>query len=87
MYCGASPGFAGKILQTDGTEFWADRLENIGNQFAFTTILAFLISLPVMIATEGSKWGQFTKLASTNKIVLYNMSKSSELNCRARRGP
>ena len=26
-----------------------DRLENVGNQFAFTTILSFLISVPVML--------------------------------------
>lgn len=62
----------------------AGRLENIGNQFALTTILAFLISVPVMIAKEGSKWGQFVALAKTNDIVLWNMGMSSHrLICTA----
>ena len=30
-----------------------DRLENVGNQFAFTTILSFLISVPVMLIKVG----------------------------------
>jgi len=27
-------------------------------QFAITTILSFLISIPFMLAKEGSKWGE-----------------------------
>mmetsp|Transcript_36966 Transcript_36966/g.90982 ORF Transcript_36966/g.90982 Transcript_36966/m.90982 type:complete len:396 (+) Transcript_36966:19-1206(+) len=59
-----------KLMATPGI---ANRLENVGNQFAFTTILAFLLSVPVMIIKEGSKWGQFCTLAKTNNIVMYNM--------------
>jgi solute carrier family 35 protein E1 len=59
-----------KLMSTPGI---SGRLENVGNQFAWTTILAFLISVPVMIAKEGSKWGQFVALAKTNDIVLWNM--------------
>mmetsp|Transcript_35510 Transcript_35510/g.90735 ORF Transcript_35510/g.90735 Transcript_35510/m.90735 type:complete len:395 (-) Transcript_35510:120-1304(-) len=59
-----------KLMSTPGI---SDRLENVGNQFAWTTILAFLISVPVMIAKEGSKWGAFCTLAKTNNIVLMNM--------------
>ena len=33
-----------------------DRLGGVGNQFAITTILSFLISLPFLIAKEGSKF-------------------------------
>jgi len=59
-----------KLMSTAGI---SDRLGNIGNQFALTTILSFLISIPFMIAKEGAKWGQFCTLAQTNNIVMYNM--------------
>ena len=47
-------------LKGDGGDY-------IANQFAMTEILAFAISVPVMIATEGSKWGEFMTLLQTNK--------------------
>jgi len=49
------------------------RLGSVGNQFALTTILGFLISLPVMIVKEGSKWGQFVNLCKTSPAVWWNM--------------
>ena len=41
-----------------------DRLGSVGNQFAITMILAFLISLPFMWFKEGGKWGAFMELIS-----------------------
>ena len=39
----------------------------VANQFAVTECLAFFISLPVMIATEGHKFGEFMTLLRTNR--------------------
>ena len=39
----------------------------VANQFAVTECLAFAISLPVMFATEGAKWGTFMHLLATNR--------------------
>merc|ERR1719263_1545972 len=43
-----------KLMDTPGIR---ERLGGVGNQFALTTMLAFLISLPFMIGKEGAKWG------------------------------
>jgi len=47
-----------KLMDTAGIK---DRLATVGNQFAVTTILAFLISLPFMFLKEGGKFGEFLK--------------------------
>jgi solute carrier family 35 protein E1 len=44
-----------------------ERYAGVANQFAVTEILAFLVSVPVMIATEGAKWGEFVALLKTDK--------------------
>jgi len=59
-----------KLMETDGLK---ERIGSVGNQFALTSILAFLISLPVMFFTEGSKFGEFVNLWKTNPIVSYNL--------------
>mmetsp|Transcript_29603 Transcript_29603/g.70448 ORF Transcript_29603/g.70448 Transcript_29603/m.70448 type:complete len:397 (+) Transcript_29603:41-1231(+) len=59
-----------KLMNTPGI---SDRLENIGNQFAITTILAFIISVPIMLLKEGSRWGEFTGLWATNPVVSFNL--------------
>eukprot|EP00961_Rhodomonas_salina_P053820 722483-Rhodomonas_salina.1 len=51
----------------------SDRLENVGNQFALTTILAFLMSIPVMLVTEGSKLNTFGPLWSSTPALSFNM--------------
>ena len=43
----------------------ARSLGGVGNQFAITTILAFLISLPFMLAKEGGKIGGFFDLMNS----------------------
>jgi len=59
-----------KLMTTPGIK---DRLENVGNQFAFTTILSFLISVPVMLIKEGSKWPEFVALWKTSPAVSFNL--------------
>merc|ERR1712167_2130 len=45
----------------------------VGNQFAITTTLAFLISLPFMFWKEGAKFGEFIELFKTNSAVSSNL--------------
>eukprot|EP00908_Phaeocystis_cordata_P020327 Transcript_31997.p1 GENE.Transcript_31997~~Transcript_31997.p1 ORF type:complete len:309 (-),score=198.40 Transcript_31997:339-1244(-) len=52
-----------KLMTVDGLK---DRMGGVANQFALTEVLAFLISLPVMFATEGAKWGEFCNLLMTD---------------------
>merc|ERR1712078_797615 len=46
---------------------------SMANQFALTTILAFLISLPFLVAKEGAKFGEFVELFKTNGVVSSNL--------------
>jgi solute carrier family 35 protein E1 len=59
-----------KLMDTPGIR---DRLGGVGNQFAITTILSFLISLPFMIGKEGAKWGEFVSLFKSNTAVSSNL--------------
>jgi len=49
------------------------RYGGVGNQYAVTEILAFLISLPVMFLTEGSKFGEFVELLKTSSALRFNL--------------
>merc|ERR1719181_80003 len=57
-------------METPGLK---DRIGSVGNQFALTTINAFLFCLPVMFLTEGRKLGAFWELCKTTPVVLNNM--------------
>jgi solute carrier family 35 protein E1 len=59
-----------KLMDTPGIR---DRLGGVGNQFAITTTLAFLISLPFMFWKEGAKFGEFIELFKTNSAVSSNL--------------
>merc|ERR1719231_1090027 len=59
-----------KLMETPGIR---DRLGGVGNQFAITTTLAFLISLPFMFWKEGAKFGEFIELFKTNSAVSSNL--------------
>mmetsp|Transcript_947 Transcript_947/g.1178 ORF Transcript_947/g.1178 Transcript_947/m.1178 type:complete len:403 (+) Transcript_947:116-1324(+) len=59
-----------KLMSTEGIK---DRLGSVGNQFALTTILSFLFSLPVMLIKEGSRWPEFMELCKTSKPVWFNL--------------
>ena len=52
-----------KLMETKGLK---DRLGTVGNQFAVTQIMAFIMSLPLLYLTEGSKWGEFRETLSLN---------------------
>ena len=53
-----------------------ERFAGVANQFAVTEVLAFLISLPVMFATEGAKFGQFCALLKTSKELQLGLAVS-----------
>jgi len=59
-----------KLMETPGLK---DRIGNVGNQFALTMINSFLFCIPLMLVTEGAKFGEFIKLCSTSNVVLYNL--------------
>lgn len=42
-------------------------------QFAVTSILAFIMSVPLFVLREGSKWGEFVTMYKTNPIVSFNL--------------
>jgi len=59
-----------KLIETPGLK---DRLGSIGNQFAITTVLAFLFSIPFVIAKEGSRFGEFIEVAKTSPAIWQNI--------------
>jgi len=59
-----------KLMTTEGLK---DRLGSVGNQFSLTIINSFLFCIPLMLITEGYKFGSFLKLCQTNKVVLMNL--------------
>ena len=67
----AFKGSESKKLMTDpGIK---KRYGGVGNQYAVTEILAFLISLPVMFLTEGGKFGEFVELFKTSSDLQFNL--------------
>lgn len=59
-----------KVMETPGLK---DRLGGVGNQFAITSIVGFLLSIPFVIAKEGSRFGDFIELAKTTPAVWQNL--------------
>jgi len=59
-----------KLMSTPGL---SDRIGSVGNQFAITTINAFLFTLPLMLLTEGARLGQFLTLLKTSPLLLNNL--------------
>jgi solute carrier family 35 protein E1 len=59
-----------KLMSADGL---AERIGSVGNQFALTTINAFIISLPLMLACEGWKLGAFWELCKTSPELRNNL--------------
>ena len=49
------------------------RIGSVGNQFALTTIIAFLASVPLAIVREGSRWGEFVTAWKTNPAIKLNL--------------
>jgi len=59
-----------KLMETPGLK---ERIGSVGNQFALTTILGFLMSIPVVLVKEGSRMGEFIELAKTTPALWMNM--------------
>jgi len=62
-----------KLMTKEGIK---DRIGGVANQFALTEVLAFLISLPVMYAVEGSKWSEFCSLVKTSRDLQIGLAVS-----------
>jgi len=58
-----------KLMETEGLK---ERIGSVGNQFAITTALAFLMSIPLAYATEGAKFADFVEVYKTNPVVKTN---------------
>lgn len=59
-----------KLMETPGLK---ERIGSVGNQFALTTIIGFLLSIPVVLVREGSRMGEFIELAKTTPALWVNM--------------
>lgn len=59
-----------KLMETPGLK---DRIGSVGNQFALTTILGFLLSIPLILVQEGSRLGEFVKIAKNSPAVWMNL--------------
>lgn len=60
-----------KLMETEGLK---ERMGSVGNQFALTTILGFLMSIPfVVVKGEAAKFGQFMELFKTNPVLSANL--------------
>merc|ERR1712176_928090 len=62
-----------KLMTKEGIK---DRIGGVANQFALTEVLAFLISLPVMAAVEGNKFGEFWSLLKTSRDLQIGLAVS-----------
>lgn len=63
-----------KLMETDGLK---ERIGSVGNQFAITSILGFLFSIPLVMAREGSRFPEFVQLAKTTPALWKNMVASA----------
>lgn len=59
-----------KLMETEGLK---ERIGSVGNQFALTTILGFLLSIPLIILKEGSRFGEFVEMAKTTPALWMNL--------------
>jgi solute carrier family 35 protein E1 len=60
-----------KLMDAPGIK---DRLGNVGNQYALTTLISFLFTIPLIFAKgEAGKFGEFMSLFKTNPIVKANV--------------
>jgi solute carrier family 35, member E1 len=59
-----------KLMDTPGIR---DRIGSIGNQFAITSILGFILSLPLIVIKEGNRFGEFVNLCKTTPAVWVNL--------------
>jgi solute carrier family 35 protein E1 len=59
-----------KLMETPGLK---DRIGTVGNQFAITTMLGFLMSLPLVALQEGARIGEFIEVFKTSPTIWKNL--------------
>lgn len=59
-----------KLMETEGLK---ERIGSVGNQFAITSMLGFLMSLPLIALKEGSRFGEFISMCKTTPAIWVNM--------------
>lgn len=59
-----------KLMETSGLK---ERMGSVGNQFALTTILATLMSAPLVYFKEGHKFGEFISLFKSTPVLSANL--------------
>jgi solute carrier family 35 protein E1 len=59
-----------KLMSTPGIN---ERLGSVGNQFALMIIISFIVTVPLMIATEGHKFQDFVQMFQTNEKLSSNL--------------
>jgi len=59
-----------KLMETEGLK---ERIGSVGNQFALTSILGFLFSVPVLMIKEGNRFGEFLEIAKKTPAVWNNL--------------
>jgi len=59
-----------KLMEADGIR---DRIGSVGNQFAITSMMAFILSIPLVVLREGSRFGEFVQMAKTTPALWNNM--------------
>jgi solute carrier family 35, member E1 len=60
-----------KLMQTSGGI--KQRLGSVGNQFAVTSIIAFIVTVPFAIVMEGSRFKEFLGLLKTSSVLRNNL--------------
>jgi len=50
-----------------------DRLGSVGNQFAITTMLGFLWSIPLFVIKEGKHFGEFVTMYKSTPALSFNL--------------
>ena len=63
-----------KLMETEGLK---DRMGSVGNQFALTSILGFLFSIPFVLLKEGSRLGEFVDVFKNSSAVKMNLIASA----------
>lgn len=59
-----------KLMETPGLK---ERIGSVGNQFAITSILGFLLSIPLIVVKEGSRFGEFMEMFKSTPALWVNL--------------
>merc|ERR1711988_1780351 len=59
-----------KLMDTEGIK---DRMGSVGNQFALTSILSFVFTVPLMLLKEGSDFGAFKEMFASSPALRSNL--------------